>query len=297
MVAVFENVAQGSDVWKEARKKRIGGSEIASIIGISPYVSAYQLWMEKTGIKEREDISRMPHVVRGINGEKVARMLIEKQTLKSFNPQVWKIEGTPLGASDDGHSHELNTILEIKCQGAKAHEATKNGVIPNYYMCQCVWNLGVSGADECWFISFRPEDGTMHKVVVYPDPVEFERLKTAALEFWELVSTRVPPSLSEGDYVDLNSDYGLKALAEEYARLKGEVAAKQDRLDELETRLKDVMGNNPGVRIGPLKMTQYTRRGTIDYARIADVSKMSAEELESYRRPSSVGVRFTLGVL
>ena len=35
--------------WKALRRKYIGGSDAASVIGMNPYKSAYSLWAEKTG--------------------------------------------------------------------------------------------------------------------------------------------------------------------------------------------------------------------------------------------------------
>ena len=43
--------------WLKARRKGIGGSDAASVLGISPWKSNVQLWKEKTGIAEPEDIS------------------------------------------------------------------------------------------------------------------------------------------------------------------------------------------------------------------------------------------------
>ena len=43
--------------WLKARRKGIGGSDAASVLGISPWKSNVQLWEEKTGIAEPEDIS------------------------------------------------------------------------------------------------------------------------------------------------------------------------------------------------------------------------------------------------
>lgn len=43
--------------WLKARQKGIGGSDAASVLGISPWKTNVQLWEEKTGITEPEDIS------------------------------------------------------------------------------------------------------------------------------------------------------------------------------------------------------------------------------------------------
>jgi predicted phage-related endonuclease len=41
----------------EFRRTGIGGSDVAAVLGISRYKSAFQLWQEKTGQVQPEDIS------------------------------------------------------------------------------------------------------------------------------------------------------------------------------------------------------------------------------------------------
>lgn len=43
----IENVSH--DQWLENRKSGIGSSEIATIVGLNPYETPYQLWLRKTG--------------------------------------------------------------------------------------------------------------------------------------------------------------------------------------------------------------------------------------------------------
>lgn len=48
--------------WLEERKKGIGGSDAATILGLNPYKSNIDLWAEKTGKKEPPNISDKPYV-------------------------------------------------------------------------------------------------------------------------------------------------------------------------------------------------------------------------------------------
>lgn len=43
--------------WLESRKKGVGGSDVSTIMGLNKYKTSYQLWMEKTGRMQPEDIS------------------------------------------------------------------------------------------------------------------------------------------------------------------------------------------------------------------------------------------------
>ncbi len=44
--------------WLEDRRKGIGGSDVATILGLNQYKSAYQLWLEKTGQVELKDTEK-----------------------------------------------------------------------------------------------------------------------------------------------------------------------------------------------------------------------------------------------
>lgn len=56
------------DDWLRNRK-RIGGSDAAAVIGRNPYKTNIELWQEKTGRVEAEDISDRPYVVYGTEAE------------------------------------------------------------------------------------------------------------------------------------------------------------------------------------------------------------------------------------
>ena len=58
--------------WLEARRKSIGGSDAASILGLNQYNSAYALWCEKTGKITPEDISDKEAVRLGNDLEQYA---------------------------------------------------------------------------------------------------------------------------------------------------------------------------------------------------------------------------------
>ena len=51
--------------WLKARQGRIGGSDAAAILGMNPYKTNVQLWEEKTGRRQHEDISEKPYVKYG----------------------------------------------------------------------------------------------------------------------------------------------------------------------------------------------------------------------------------------
>lgn len=282
---------QKSPAWHNERTTGIGGSEIAIILGLSPYKTPYQLWQEKTGQVIPEDISNRPHVVRGILGEKVARLILERDTLHSYTPKTWKIEGTPFRCSDDGYSADLETILEIKCMARAYHEKVKlEGVIPEFYVSQCQYNLAVSKAKKCLFVSFVPETEELVKVEVYPDLEMQKMLLKAAKDFWDKhVVPRIPPEFTDKDFVVLQDDE-FETLSLNWKQLKAQMKILDENLTETESKLKEFAAKHPAIMGEILKITRFTRRGNIDYAAIKELGSV---DLEQYRKPETTSYRIT----
>lgn len=142
--------------WLEERKKGIGGSDAITVLGRNKYKSIVQLWREKTGRAEAEDISNRPYVKYGTDMEPVLR-----ESFKIKHPEflvthkentIIKHKKYPfLFASLDGEILDIETgeigILEIKTanikNSAKADEWKDR--IPDNYYCQILHYLNVTG--------------------------------------------------------------------------------------------------------------------------------------------------------
>ena len=59
----------GSPEWLAFRRTGIGGSDAAAILGLSSFKSNVEVWEEKTGRREAEDISDKSQVQYGKNAE------------------------------------------------------------------------------------------------------------------------------------------------------------------------------------------------------------------------------------
>lgn len=63
--------------WLKGRKQGIGGSDASAVVGYNPYKSNIDLWEEKTGLKQPEDISNEPYVKYGHDAEPLLVKLFE----------------------------------------------------------------------------------------------------------------------------------------------------------------------------------------------------------------------------
>ena len=60
MLDTISTVKMSREEWLEERRKSIGGSDAAAVIGMSRFASPYTVWMDKTGrLPEKEDTEAM----------------------------------------------------------------------------------------------------------------------------------------------------------------------------------------------------------------------------------------------
>lgn len=184
-------VDNAQDQWRKNRLGRIGGSEIAVVMGLSPYKKRVELWQEKTGLIKQKEISHLPHVKRGIDAEPIARELIEKKfRVKYTTPQI-QHPLFPFGVSLDGLCN--HHILEIKTMGLAKHEDVKRGIIPDYYVVQVQWGMMLAGKRLGLFASYRPEDETLYTRWIFEDKKLQRAMCAEALRFWRRVEQRKKP--------------------------------------------------------------------------------------------------------
>lgn len=142
--------------WLKARRKGIGGSDAASVLGISPWKSNVQLWEEKTGIAEPEDISDKEVVRFGKESEAAIRRLFELDfpqfhvDYDEFGMKANEPDCPFIFATLDGELTDRNGrkgVLEIKTTEIRRSIDWKkwSGQIPDYYYAQIVHQMLSTG--------------------------------------------------------------------------------------------------------------------------------------------------------
>lgn len=202
--------------WLEERKKGIGGSDAAAILGLNPYKDNIKLWEEKTGRRQAEDISEKEYVKYGTNAEDLLRELFKldypKYEVKHDENTIIKHSKYPfLFASLDGTLIDKETgemgILEIKTTNilqSMQKEKWKEKIPDNYY-CQVLHYLNVTGYS---FVILKAQlkyeyDGeikldTRHYRILKEEVIEdIKMLEEKEIEFWtKYVETDTRPPLT-----------------------------------------------------------------------------------------------------
>ena len=153
-------VLDSREDWLQHRKNYIGGSDASAIVGMNPYKSNIDLFLEKTGQVVPEDISDKPYVKYGTQAEMHLRGLFRldfpEYQVEYIDNNTWLNDKYPFAAASlDGwltDSKGRKGILEIKTTeilNSMHKEKWKGNHIPQNYYCQCLFYMAVLEADFC----------------------------------------------------------------------------------------------------------------------------------------------------
>ncbi len=225
---------QGTEAWHVHRQQYRNASETPAVMGLSPFVTPYQLWTYKTG---RAACQSNYVMQRGTLLEPKARTVYEAMTELVMEPQVL-VNGL-YSASLDGLLLTGDCLLEIKCP-MKGRESdtwrqAEAGDIPEHYWWQVQHQLMVSEAELAHFFVF---DGVSEGLLVEvkPEPEKWYDIFQAWAGFQSYLDKDCPPPLVEND-VELRSDREWQLAAEAYRQAKLQMEVVSDCLTDAKSRL------------------------------------------------------------
>jgi putative phage-type endonuclease len=264
---------QNTKEWYEFRRNKIGGSDAAIILGISPWKTAYQLFQDKVLGTEEEPNSAMQ---RGHDMEPFARAEFEKMTGIVVMPKVvinpkldWQI------ASLDGISLDGQSIVEIKCASRDVHNMAKDKKIPDYYYSQVQHQLAVTGLNEALYFSYNGKEGAL--VHVKREQGYIDHLIEKEHEFWERLHNQDPPELSDRDYVDMSADDLWKATANQLKGIMDDIDTYERIKEKLRAQLIALSGQRNAYGSG-LKLTKSLTKGAVDYDSIPELTGIDRDK-------------------
>ena len=220
-MSVEMKVLSSREEWLKNRTK-IGGSDASAIVGLNPYKTNVDLWMEKTGMIVPEDISDKPYVKYGTQAEMHLRGLFrldfpqykveyvdnnmftnDKYPWAHASLDGWLIETI---IAHDGSEVIRKGILEIKTTEilqSMQKEKWKGDHIPDNYYIQILHYLMVTEYD---FAVLKAQlktvfDGvpylqTKHYYIERADvEADIQYLAEEEKKFWKQVQERKKPAL------------------------------------------------------------------------------------------------------
>lgn len=267
---------QGTADWLTHRHNGIGGSDVAAIMGCSPYKTILQLYEEK--ILSSPPEFKNNHVMeKGTRTEPLARSLFEiEMDFKEFPPVLAVMDSHPfMRVSLDGWNKECHEIVEFKYTGKDKK------IVPPHYMAQVQMQLLVTQSKICHYQSYDVfmEDGIervrLHPAIkVLPDINYQMNMLERCIAFWNCVTKRVPP----GIVPESNITNEFREALIEWKSLK----VHEARIAELEKILKSQFTGTKE-EIEGVKFSRQSRAGNIEYSKIPELQGIN---LEPYRKPN-----------
>lgn len=181
--------------WLAVRNGGIGSSDAAAAIGLSPYKSPLELWLEKTWRKPAEDLSQSEAVFWGTTLEAIIANVYAERTgnkVRRVNAVLQHPEHPHMLANLDRVVGN-DGVLEIKTAGVRSMHQWEDG-IPETYQCQVLHQLAVTG--KAWAdvaVLIGGQDFRIYRI-------ERDEAKIAALveqeaAFWQCVLNDVEPAV------------------------------------------------------------------------------------------------------
>jgi putative phage-type endonuclease len=289
------NVKQGSSEWHVERKKHIGASDVAVILGINNNgKTIHSLWKEKTeeGIVEGYKSKAMQD---GNDIEPEARANYIDQSGVVLVPKVGESEECPfMMASFDGLNDDWTISYETKHPSSEeSFLKYENNPIFCYYYSQIQAQLYVNKekAEKAIYHVYRSK-GKQFVREIYPDEEYQRNMVAKCKEFWDMVVNKIEPPKEEKKCVVLD-DMDSNSLASEWKMLKQLAKENEARLEEIEKSLKEYSNNeNALFPTAGVKLSWTSKTGTVSYGKICKELNVPQDIINKYTGKSSTYAKF-----
>lgn len=301
---VFSTVKQEDDEteWLKARTRGIGGSDVGAICGVSPFTSARQVYLNKTGqfqdalkpndaAKERMHFGHMLEpIVADEYSQRTGNKVVAVNATLVHKDHPWALANVDrLIVDNDGRPIG---VLECKTTSEYMNEEWESGEILLSYIYQINWYLWILGLEKGAFACLVGGNKFYYYDVFRNDDLLENVIIPAAEEFWfNNVLALTEPEMQATDTDFANNIYSnvvknseitlIEDEANELARTIFDCKAKIKELEKIMTeaqnRLKDRLQEN---EIG------YTKDFTVKWSprtqTRVDTAKLKGEFPEVY---------------
>jgi len=298
----------------DTKWKALGGSDMAAIMGVSPYQTEYDVWLRVTGQYQAPET---PVLRRGKLFEPVFETIAREDLGLAVRPQgliQWEVGGVPLRASLDAVADTADggvEVVEYKTSTPFQRQAW-GAECPGHYAIQVQWYLLATGAKRGHLIGLIGLDDVRH-YVIEADPGLQKRLLSAAVAFWQRhVVGGVAPSAHESAHAAaylaekhpvsgpamLPTDDAVEGLLGALVQAQADRKAAEEREEEIKTALKAKIGDNRGFAgiTATVTWAKAADKQVVDWEAVATEGNVSPILVEKHTttKPGSRIFRVTL---
>lgn len=269
-------MSKGIDFSK--RNIQIGGSEIAAVMGMSPYETPLSLWAKKTGKLPPSDLSNFEAAEIGTELEEyVARKFTRKTGIKlRVDNRTFRHPKHPymIGHIDRWVVGE-DAVFEAKTTSAWMEKHWQGDEIPQHYVLQLMWYLGLCQKRVGHIAVLIGGQKFVYKQIEFDQELFEKMVETAQVFMEQFVLKNVAPIAVEGDSETLLQMFPNSSPTE--LRLDGPLAEEMDglveerlgglesirhakeELEKIEARIKQIIAENESAETLNVRVTWKTR--------------------------------------
>jgi len=258
----------------EARKSRIGASEVAAILGHNENMSPLDVWLVKTGRKPHFEGNE--HTRRGNRQEAQILQWLSEDLGPSWsvysNVTTFKYEDSEIAYSTpDGKIASSETEIFESIAEAKSTLKTIRSEyeIPLTWIIQTQWQMLCTGLKKCHLAIFGPMVSNYQRFEInYNEPLALELLRQAE-EWWQvhIVGDKMPDPINESDCKllwptddgsTIEASQPLYEAIAQYRDLKEFEKQNTKRLEALRQRIVLAIGGAKSVRYAGQFIASYS---------------------------------------
>lgn len=289
------------------RMKRLGSGDIAAVLGLDPYKTAFDVWLQKKGLAElqqQSEASLMGDLLEPIVAQRYA-MANEGVILRTVPEPLVGDEPWATATPDRIVTNDTaqEWVLEIKTKSSwtfRDFGEAGTDQVPPAILAQVMWQLGIAGMDYA-DIAVLVDGRKYVQYGVQYDRAVFSAMMEQARQWWER-------HIVKGDEPKLEGTAVVGYLREKFKDVQGEavVATEDDEAllwsykltqdiikkaeaekERIQTALMARIGNAPGIKGevgGKVSWLPQKGRTTIDYKSLVADLNVPADALQKYTR-------------
>lgn len=239
---------QDSPEWHEARRSSLGASEVAAVLGLSPWQTPLTVWRAKV-LGEVNEID--PEA--SFHGHRMEPVIAD--WIRKFHPEVGPVsDGMSILSGDcpwlTATPDRMAGHIPIELKTAR--RAWEDGV-PDYYRVQSLVQQGILGAEYGWVaVNFGAGPNRYELYRIDFDPIAWEQIVRITGEWWQahVVEGVAPDPVTSAEAAELwpgdeaatiEGDERLYELWETYGLMQAEQVEVSQQLDAVKLELQKAM--------------------------------------------------------
>ncbi|MGH7714381.1 MAG: YqaJ viral recombinase family protein [Vulcanimicrobiaceae bacterium] len=247
------------EAWLQARRSGLGGSDAAPAIGLSPYKTPHDLWLEKLGRTEDTEQTerqrmgtRLEDVIADEYMERTGKTLHRVNRILRHPEHSWMIANIDRRIVGEKAGFEAKSVDK---DAARSDEWGAPGTdeVPTYYLLQAAHYLAVTSYER-FDLAALVGGNTLNIYVIRRDEELISTLIEMESKFWKhVVSETEPPVVSTEEAKRrwpqsvASKIVATPEIVEHCARLrtlKADLKRIEEEIEKADTPIRGFMGEN-----------------------------------------------------